>query len=87
MTDENQRPPMAEVSHTHPETNQTFGTVYRRGPAVADGGEPDARTEADEQSTESADEDDERAPMREVDHTPREGEGANEVWERGDVDE
>jgi hypothetical protein len=74
------RQTMAEVSHTNPNTGETFGTVYRRGPAVADGGSTDARgTDAD-----PASEDEERDPMREVDHTPRDGDGANEVWERGD---
>lgn len=73
MTD---RKPMKEISHTHPETDDTFGyDVYRRGPAVADGGEN--RDDRDD----AADE------MSDVDHTPREGEGTNEVWTRGDVDE
>jgi hypothetical protein len=105
--DADERRTMAEVSHTHPETNETFGAVYRRGPAMADGGATDARTAEGEETEETPDEpaatdaessgseatdatdaaDDDRDPMREVDHTPREGEGANEVWERGDVDE
>jgi hypothetical protein len=58
---------MASVSHTHPHTRETFGGVYRRGPAVADGGEAEARAEA----------------MDAVDHTPREGDGVEEVWTRG----
>ena len=62
---------VADVSHTHPHTDETFGAVYRRGPAVADGGR-DGPTE--ETETES---------MRDVDHTPPHGEGANEVWARG----
>ncbi|SFG16865.1 hypothetical protein SAMN04488063_1639 [Halopelagius inordinatus] len=76
MTDRN---PMKEISHTHPETGDTFGyDVYRRGPAVADGGE----------NRENRDDGDDAAgEMSDVDHTPREGEGANEVWTRGDVDE
>ena len=68
---------MADVSHTHPHTDETFGAVYRRGPAVADGGRdgPTTETEAEaETETES---------MRDVDHTPPHGEGANEVWARG----
>ncbi|RDI70471.1 hypothetical protein [Halopelagius longus] len=69
MTD---RKPMKEISHAHPETGETFGyDVYRRGPAVADGGE---------NRDDAADE------MSDVDHTPRDGEGANEVWKRGDGD-
>jgi hypothetical protein len=65
---------MKEISHTNPETGETFGyDVYRRGPAVADGGET-----RDESTTEE--------PMRDVDHTPRDGDGANDVWKRGDGD-
>jgi hypothetical protein len=74
---------MKQVSHTNPNTGETFGTVYRRGPAVADGGSTDARGGGADPATE-ADEADERDPMREVDHTPRDGDGANEVWERGE---
>jgi hypothetical protein len=79
------RQTMADVSHTNPTTGETFGTVYRRGPAVTDGGAADARgTDADPASED--DETDEREPMRKVDHTPRDGDGANEVWERGEED-
>ena len=59
---------MADVSHTHPHTGETFGSVYRRGPAVADGGQDDAS---------------DAETMRDVDHTPPHGEGANDVWVRG----
>ncbi len=38
MSEEN-REAMGEISHTHPYTGETFGGVYRRGPAIADGGE------------------------------------------------
>ncbi|ELZ26406.1 hypothetical protein C474_19699 [Halogeometricum pallidum JCM 14848] len=74
-TDENEDT-MATVSHTHPHTDETFGGVYRRGPAVADGGEVEARAENE-------------MDMDTVDHTPREGDGAEGVWTRGsgDVDE
>ncbi|MFC6988750.1 hypothetical protein ACFQJD_08545 [Haloplanus sp. GCM10025708] len=65
MTDET----MEAVSHTHPHTGETFGAVYRRVPAVADGGERPTEGEADE--------------MKDVDHTPPHGDGANDVWERG----
>jgi hypothetical protein len=61
---------MKDVQHTHPYTGETFGQVYRRGPAVADGGD---RRETDSEAEEMAD----------VDHTPREGEGADDVWTRG----
>ena len=67
---------MRGVSHTHPETGETFGDsqVYQRGTvAVVDGGEAD-----------SASDDGEEEPMKDVDHTPREGApAANEVYERG----
>ena len=36
---EDSRATMGEISHTHPYTGETFGGVYRRGPAIADGGE------------------------------------------------
>jgi hypothetical protein len=74
MTD---RDTMKDVSHTHPETGETFGHVYRRGPAVADGGETptDESTEATPEET-----------MADVAHTPPHGDGANEVWKRGDGD-
>jgi hypothetical protein len=67
---------MRDASHTHPHTGETFGHVYKRGPAVTDGGEARA-------STEDAD------SMSEVDHEAPDGEGASEVWKRGrgDVDE
>ncbi|MDS0298827.1 hypothetical protein NDI76_08730 [Halogeometricum sp. S1BR25-6] len=70
--DENENT-MATVSHTHPHTDETFGGVYRRGPAVADGGEVEARTRAENE-------------MDGVDHTPREGDGVEEVWTRGPGD-
>ena len=76
-TDENT---MANVSHTHPHTDETFGGVYRRGPAVADGGEVETERRGEERT---------RDEMATVDHTPREGDGAEDVWTRGpgDVDE
>jgi hypothetical protein len=73
------RQTMAEISHTNPNTGETFGTVYRRGPAVADGSGDARGTDAD-----PASEDEDTDRMRDVDHTPRDGDGANEVWERGD---
>lgn len=82
---ETERAKMKDVSHTNPSTGETFGTVYRRGPAVADGGSPDARGTDADPSTE-ADETEDRESMRDVDHTPRDGEGVSEVWERGGED-
>ncbi|QLG63499.1 hypothetical protein [Halorarum salinum] len=37
---------LADVSHVHPDTAETFWAVYRRGPAVADGGARRARRNA-----------------------------------------
>ena len=59
---------MADVSHTHPLTGETFGGVYRRGPAVTDGSGGAAERRADR--------------MRDVDHTSA-ADGANEMWRRG----
>jgi hypothetical protein len=74
MTEESKRQPMKDVSHTNPYTGETFSTVYQRGPAVADGGETDARAETADGEPEE---------MKDVDHTPPHGESANDVWERG----
>jgi hypothetical protein len=68
---------MRDVSHTHPYTGETFSDVYRRGPAVTDGGEPAA------DGGTAADPADDADRMRDVDHTPRDGDGARAVWERG----
>ncbi|QCJ48245.1 hypothetical protein [Haloprofundus sp. MHR1] len=61
---------MADVSHTHPTTRETFGAVFQRGPAMADGGAKDRTGRRGE-------------TMRDVDHTPRHGEDVSEVWARG----
>ena len=71
---------MADVSHTHPHTGETFGDVYRRGPAVADGGRDDA---PDANANESTNTNTGAETMCDVDHTPPHGEGANDVWARG----
>ncbi|WP_129115880.1 hypothetical protein [Halegenticoccus tardaugens] len=63
---------MKDVNHTNPYTGETFGAAFQRGPAVADGGAVDDR--ADARSGEA---------MRDVDHTPLNGESANRVWARG----
>ncbi|NHX36520.1 hypothetical protein G9C84_08640 [Halolamina sp. R1-12] len=69
---------MAEVSHTNPETGETFGDsqVFERGKvAVVDGGQADTGPEDDDR------EDD---PMGDVDHTPRhDAPDASEVYDRG----
>ena len=65
---------MKDISHTNPYTGETFTTVYERGPAVADGsGEPDPSPEMTGGSE----------TMKDIDHTPRNETGANDVWKRG----
>jgi hypothetical protein len=64
---------LADVDHTHPHTDETFGGVYRRGPAVADGAGPGVGVAVDAEC------------LREVDHgsateTP-------DVWTRGPRDD
>ncbi|POG54927.1 hypothetical protein [Haloferax marisrubri] len=78
MTRDDTTDRMRDISHTNPYTGETFTTVYERGPAVTDGGRSDA-TPAATDSTETE-------TMGDVDHTPRNGEGANQVWERGHDD-
>ncbi len=72
---------MGEVSHTNPETGETFGDsqVYQRGRvAVVDGGSAGSKAK-------DAEEDADEEPMGEVDHTPREdAPSTNEVYTRGD---
>ncbi|ELZ77843.1 hypothetical protein C454_15165 [Haloferax gibbonsii ATCC 33959] len=80
MTRDDTTDRMRDISHTNPYTGETFTTVYERGPAVTDGGQSDATTAAaDTDATETE-------TMGDVDHTPRNGEGANQVWERGHDD-
>ena len=64
------RTTMGRIEHTHPETNGTFGAVFRRGPVVAaDGGERDAEEETDE-------------TMEDIDHEAPD-EGVTRAYERG----
>ena len=61
---------MREVDHTHPHTNDTFGTVFTSGQAVAaDGGSADGA-------------DDARETMADVDHDSPDG-GVDRAYERG----
>nr|WP_290819247.1 hypothetical protein [Halovivax sp.] len=67
---------MGDVSHVHPHERRTAGRLFHRGPMVAaDGGERDAVSDSDTPPGRR---------MRDVDHTPRDGESANRVFERGD---
>lgn len=61
-------PKMADVNHTHPYTGETFGTVYRRGPAVADGGEGSSPGSGQ--------------VLRDIDHVPPNTD-VEVVWNRG----
>ncbi|EMA10080.1 MULTISPECIES: hypothetical protein [Haloarcula] len=64
------RTTMGNIEHTHPQTNGTFGAVFRRGPVVAaDGGERDAEEETDE-------------TMEDIDHEAPD-EGVTRAYERG----
>jgi hypothetical protein len=77
--DESDRESMADVSHTNPHTDRTFGEVsaFQRGPVVAaDGGEPNAErsaSDADGQTMEDVDHE----------HPDADAEDANRVFERG----
>ncbi|MFC7080463.1 hypothetical protein [Halorussus caseinilyticus] len=69
---------MGDVSHTHPYAEQgALDRLFERGPVVAaDGGEREAYDpEEDDES--------ERDRMKDVNHTPPHGEGADRVFERG----
>ncbi|MDS0284175.1 hypothetical protein [Haloarcula onubensis] len=59
---------MKDVDHTHPHTNDTFGTAFARGPAVAADGGRDA-----DETTET---------MADVDHESAD-EGVDRAYERG----
>ncbi|WP_058366828.1 hypothetical protein [Haloparvum sedimenti] len=77
--DASDRATMADVSHRNPYTGDTMGAVFRRGPAVADGGVADGS--GPDRGTEPSETDD-RTAMREIDHTPR-NDDVNAVWARG----
>jgi len=64
---------MESVDHSHPAGRAVAG-AYRRG-RNADG----LRTDGAGEGTET----DDRERMRDVSHTPADGEGTNDVWSRG----
>jgi hypothetical protein len=66
---------LSDVDHTHPHTDETFGGVYRRGPAVADGAGPGVGVDC------AVDE-----CLGEVDHAADGAEAAADVWKRGPAD-
>jgi hypothetical protein len=65
---------MRDISHTNPHTGETFTTVYERGPAATDGGQVAGNEREMTGGSET---------MEDVDHTPRNGTGVNDVWKRG----
>ncbi|AZH25850.1 hypothetical protein [Haloplanus aerogenes] len=71
---------MAAVDHTHP-TQDAVAGAYRRG-RQADGLRADGAGDDSDAET-----DPETARMRDVSHTPTDGDGANDVWARGETDE
>jgi len=66
---------MREISHTHPYTGDTFGSVYRRGPVAADSGK-------DVATDKSTAEDVDTPTMRDVDHMSIDG-TVTRIWDRG----
>lgn len=70
---------MADVSHTNPDTGETAGRLFSRGPTVVTDGGESAATEASENGRTEMD-----RTMRNVDHTPpKAADDANRVFERG----
>ena len=70
---------MQDVDHTHPDTDDTFGTVFTSGQAVAaDGGEsgPRSGSESNDRSQKQP------QTMADVDHDSAD-EGVDRAYERG----
>ena len=66
---------MRDVSHAHRDHDPRAWHWFARGPRVAaDGGRRDATEERDV----------EEETLGDVSHEPAHGDGANQVWERGD---
>jgi hypothetical protein len=63
---------LGEISHTHPDTNEAFGDAmaYHRGPTVAADGGANQPERSDDR-------------LRDVDHEPPAGEGAQGAYDRG----
>jgi hypothetical protein len=71
---------MRDVGHDHGDHDPRAWHWFARGPLLAaDGGEP-----ADEEDSERAGRNVENERLRDVSHVPAHGEGANQVWERGE---
>jgi len=76
---------MKDVDHTHPHTNDAFGTAFTRGPAVAaDGGEPSSgrRAASEPRSDGGQDADETTETMADVDHGSA-ADGVDRAYERG----
>ena len=77
---------MKDVDHTHPHTNEAFGTLHDRGAVVAaDGGRDEQsrpRQASPDGGTEETPSDPETQRMEDVNHEPP-SEGANRAFERG----
>ena len=78
---------MNDVDHTHPHTNEPFGSAFRRGPTVAaDGGErSEGSRTSSERSSDGGEADAEPETdetMEDVDHESA-TEGATRSFERG----
>jgi hypothetical protein len=73
---------MHDVDHTHPHTDEPFGSAFRRGPTVAaDGGERSS-SERSSDGGEADAEDEETEQMEDVDHESP-SKGADRAFERG----
>ena len=85
-TDTSAQPTMDSVSHTNPHTGSTLGEVFRRGPAVPDGGEECELSVSPTNDTGSTPSDLAQKltaeTMADVDHGG-DASDVNGVWERG----
>ena len=81
---------MRDVDHTHPFDDRSAGVLFLRGPTVVTDGGHDSGPPVDDARIANGEDPDAvvdevtRATMRDVDHTPPHGEGANRVHERGE---
>jgi hypothetical protein len=76
---------MQDVDHTHPHTNEAFGTLHDRGAVVAADRGQDAQSRPRQASPDGGEvdaDDTETQRMEDVNHEPP-SEGANRAFERG----
>jgi hypothetical protein len=76
---------LGDASHTPPHRDRNpVQRRYQRGrDTVADGGAPDT----DAVENEAGGDAEEAATLKDVDHTPPDGEGVNNVYQRGRMEE